>query len=149
MSTLHADSVDTVIKRLETPPIELSPTLLNVLDCVCVMTHARINKNETRRLREIVEIINVTKEGIAMTNTPYIWNASDDQFYFKRNSKIFEKISKRVGIEINELDKEFRRRVHLLYNLYRQKAFSFNEVQDIIHEYYKRPKEILKRFRVE
>ena len=32
VSTMHADSVDTLIKRLETPPIELSPTLLNVLD---------------------------------------------------------------------------------------------------------------------
>ncbi len=40
ISTIHADSVDTVIKRLKTPPIELSPTLLNVLDCVCIMTHA-------------------------------------------------------------------------------------------------------------
>ena len=29
ISTIHADSVDTLIKRLETPPIELSPTLLN------------------------------------------------------------------------------------------------------------------------
>ncbi|HDK42745.1 MAG TPA: hypothetical protein ENG87_05155, partial [Candidatus Pacearchaeota archaeon] len=36
ISTIHADSVDTVIKRLETPPINLSPTLLNVLDCVCI-----------------------------------------------------------------------------------------------------------------
>jgi len=48
ISTIHADSVDTVIKRLKTPPIELSPTLLNVLDCVCIMTHAIVNKQETR-----------------------------------------------------------------------------------------------------
>ena len=58
ISTMHADSVDTVIKRLETPPIELSPTLLNVLDCVCIMTHAVVNNQETRKLREIVEIVN-------------------------------------------------------------------------------------------
>jgi flagellar protein FlaI len=44
IGTIHADSVDTVIKRLETPPIEISPTLLNVLDCVCIMTHAMIGK---------------------------------------------------------------------------------------------------------
>ncbi|HTZ41856.1 MAG TPA: type II/IV secretion system ATPase subunit, partial [Candidatus Omnitrophota bacterium] len=34
MSTIHSDSVESVIRRLETPPIELPPTLLNVLDCV-------------------------------------------------------------------------------------------------------------------
>ena len=64
ISTLHADSVDTVVKRLETPPIELSPTLLNVLDCVCVMTHAIVKKQETRKLKEVVEVVNVNKEGI-------------------------------------------------------------------------------------
>ena len=44
VSTMHADSVETLVKRLETPPIELSPTLLNVLDCVCIMTHAIVKK---------------------------------------------------------------------------------------------------------
>jgi len=146
ISTIHADSVDTVIKRLETPPIELSPTLLNVLDCVCIMTHAIVNKQETRKLKEIVEIINVTSNGIAMTNTPFVWNPSDDQFYFKRNSKILEKIAKRYGLRIEELDLEFRRRVQLIYRLNQNKIFEFNKVQEIINEYVKKPEEILRKF---
>lgn len=149
ISTIHGDSVDTVIKRLETPPIELSPTLLNVLDCVCIMTHAIVNKQETRKLREIVEMINVTPDGIAMTNTPFVWNPSDDQFYFKKNSRIFEKITERYGLRAEELDMEFRKRVHLLYNLYQNKVFKFREFQQVITEYYKRPKEVLKKFGVE
>ncbi len=148
ISTIHADSVDTVIKRLETPPIELSPTLLNVLDCVCVMTHATVNKQETRKLREIVEITNVTSDGVAMTNTPYMWNASDNQFYFKKTSKIFEKISKRYGITLEELDMEFKRRVMLIYKMYEKKVFEFGQVQTLINEYYKKPQEVLKRFDV-
>ena len=146
ISTIHADSVDTVIKRLETPPIELSPTLLNVLDCVCIMTHAIVKKQETRKLKEIVEIINVTNEGIALTNTPYMWNPVNDEFYFKKNSKIFDKIAKRYGINVEELNLEFRQRVQLLYNLYRQKVFGFEKVQDVINQYYKKPKEVLKKF---
>jgi len=149
ISTMHADSVDTVIKRLETPPIELSPTLLNVLDCVCIMTHAVVNNQETRKLREIVEIVNVTSDGVAVTNTPFIWNPADDQFYFKKNSKIFEKISQRHGIKKDELELEFRRRVHLMYKLYQNKIFGFEEVQNIINEYYKKPQEILKKFGVQ
>jgi flagellar protein FlaI len=31
MSTIHADSLDTLIRRLQTPPINLSPTLVNSL----------------------------------------------------------------------------------------------------------------------
>jgi len=149
ISTIHADSVDTVIKRLETPPIELSPTLLNVLDCICIMTHAIVNKQETRKLKEIVEIINVTPDGVALTNTPFVWNASDDQFYFKKSSRIFEKIAKRYGLKTEELDLEFRRRVQLIYKLYQNKIFKFEEVQEVINRYYKKPEEILRKFNVE
>ena len=91
ISTIHAESVETVIKRLETPPIELPPTLMNVLDCVCIMGQAIVNKNETRKIKEIVEIINVEESGVALTNTPFIWNPTDNEFYFKKTSKIFEK----------------------------------------------------------
>jgi archaeal flagellar protein FlaI len=149
ISTIHADSVDTVIKRLETPPIELSPNLLNVLDCVCIMTHAMVKKQETRKLREIVEIVNVTSGGVALTNTPFMWNPSDDQFYFKKNSKIIEKIASRYGKSVEELEIEFRKRVHLIYNMFKQKVFGFKEVQEIITQYYKKPEEVLKKFRVQ
>lgn len=146
IATIHADSVETVIKRLETPPIELSPTLLNVLDSLCIMTHAVVHNQETRKLREIVEIANVTPDGIAMTNTPFMWNSSEDKFYFKRESQLFQKIEDRYGISKEELYTEFRRRAELLYKLYQEKIFRFHEVQDIINEYYKKPKETLQKF---
>jgi archaeal flagellar protein FlaI len=149
ISTIHADSVETVIKRLETPPIELSPSLLNVLDCLCVMTHAIVNKQETRKLREIVEIVNVTPKGEAVTNTPFNWNSREDQFYFKSQSKIFEKISERYGFSQQELTIEFRRRAQLLYKLYQQGIKEFHEVQDIVNEYYKQPENILRKFNIQ
>jgi len=145
-STVHADSVDTLIKRLETPPIELSPTLLNVLDCVAIMTHAVVKKQETRKLREIVEIINVDERGVAITNKLFIWNPVDDKFYFKKNSKIFEKISGRYGVSFQELQEEFRKRSILLTELFKRKINGFNEVQKIVNEYYKNPQEVLNKF---
>jgi archaeal flagellar protein FlaI len=149
IATIHADSVETVIKRLETPPIELSPTLLNVLDSICIMTHAMVNNQETRKLREIVEIINVDPTGVALTNTPFIWNSGEDKFYFKRESRLFQKIAERYGMNKDELYLEFRRRAELLYKMYQKKIFRFHEVQDLINEYYKKPKETLKKFQIQ
>ncbi len=146
ISTLHADSVDTVIKRLETPPINLSPTLLNTLDVVCIMTHAIVNKKETRKLKEIVELINVTSEGTALTNTPYIWNPEDNKFYFKKNSKILEKIAERYGKELSELNLEFQRRTELIFKMMQKRIFGFKEVQEIINRYYKQKEKVLKEF---
>lgn len=149
IATIHADSVETVIKRLETPPIELSPTLLNVLDSLCIMTHAIVNNQETRKLREIVEVVNVDPDGIALTNTPFMWNAQEDRFYFKKESKMFGKITERYGLTREEIFTEFRRRAELLYKLYQQKIFKFDEVQEIINEYYKKPQEVLKKFNIQ
>ena len=146
MSTIHADSVDTVIKRLETPPIELSPTLINTLDCVAIMSHAIVKKKQTRRLGAIVEVINVTPDGIAMTNTPFVWNPADDRFYFKRDSRVFQKIKRRYGLTDEELSMEFTVRTKLIYEMYRRKIFDFTEIQKVINEYYKNPEAVLKQF---
>jgi flagellar protein FlaI len=146
LSTMHAESVDSMMKRLETPPIELSPTLVNTLDCVAIMTHAIVKKKDTRRLREVVEIVDVKKEGSALINTPYVWNPYDDIFYYKRDSKVFEKIALKFGLSSEKLQTEFVLRAKLLYTLYKKKIFGFDQIQQIIREYYKNPERVLSRY---
>jgi len=148
LSTIHADSVDTVIKRLETPPIELSPTLVNTLDAVAVMSHAIVNNQETRRLRSITEIINVDPDGIATTNTPFIWNPADDKFYFKKDSKVFDKICQRHGFSKQQIINEFELRVKLLFEIFNRKIFDFQAIQKEINEYYKNPQAVLKKYNI-
>src|SRR3989338_5302946 len=146
LSTFHADSVDTVIKRLETPPIELSPTLINTLDAVAIMNHVIVKKEHTRRLVSIVEIINVNPDGIAMTNTPFMWNPAEDKFYFKKDSKVFDKIKRRYGLTDEQLQKEFIIRTKILYEMNRKKIYDFYEIQKVINEYYKNPESVMAKF---
>lgn len=146
IGTVHADSVDTLIKRLETPPINLSPTLINILDCVAIMTHAIVKKQETRKLREIVEIVNVDPNGIALTNTPFVWNPQDNSFYFKKDSKVFQKIINKFGTDIESLNRELMVRARLLYEMQKKKIFDFDQNQKIINQYYKNPKAVLDAF---
>ncbi len=146
LSTMHADSVDTLIRRLQTPPINLSPTLINTLDCVVIATHAVIKSQETRRIREIVEIVNINRDGSALINTPFRWDPRTDQFFSKKQSKSFEKISIRTGISLEKLRLEFLARTRLLYALFKKKIFDFDEIQRIINEYYKNPTQVLNRY---
>ena len=146
LSTIHADSVDTLVRRLQTPPIDLPPTLANSLDCVAIATHAVVKKQETRRVREIVEIVNINKDGTALVNTPFIWNPKDDRFYFKLQSKVFEKISIRSGTSVMKLEQEFITRAKLLYELYKRNIFGFHEVARIINDYRKNPVAVLDQF---
>jgi flagellar protein FlaI len=149
ISTIHADSVETVIRRLETPPINLSPTLVNELDAVAIMTHAVVNGKETRKLREVVEVINVNPDGTFQTNTPFIWDPARDKFFFKRESHVFKKIEKRNGISLETLQNDFDQRVKLIYALYSSgKQIDFDSLQKLINDFYKNPKEVLSRFGV-
>ena len=146
ISTMHADSVDTLVRRLETPPISLSPTLINSLDCVAIIAHSIVKKQETRKVREIVEIVNVDKNGTTLVNTPFKWDPAKDIFYSKKQSKVFEKISMRTGKSVEELQQDLILRSKLLYALYKNKVFGFDEVGGIINEYHKNPAEILQRY---
>jgi len=148
LSTMHADSVETLIRRLQTPPIELSPSLVNSLDCVAVVTHATINKRDTRKLREVVEIVRVNNDGTAIVNTPLVWDAGKNAFFFKKQSKVFEKISVKNGLTIEEIYKEFIIRTKLLHEMYKRKVFGFEEVGKVINEYYKNPSIVLNKFGV-
>jgi archaeal flagellar protein FlaI len=146
ISTLHADSVETVIRRLETPPINLSPMLVGSLDAVAIMTHAIVNGKETRRLREISEVVKVNPDGSAITNAPFSWNPAEDKFYHKSEIKLFDKISKKYGIPREKLQKEFEVRSKLLFTLFKQKVVGMDEIQKVIKEYRKSPEVILKRY---
>lgn len=146
ISTLHADSVQAIINRLSTPPISLSPTLINSLDVVAIQTHAIVGGHETRRLREIVEIINVNPDGTFVTNTPFKWNPGDDKYYIYSESKVFDKISIRTGIPRQTLTEEFKRRTRLIYTLYNRKIVNYNEVQRVLSEYTKNPEVVLARY---
>lgn len=149
LSTMHADSVETLIRRLETPPIELSPTLVNSLDCIAIATHALVGQHETRKIREVSEIININKDGTAAINTLLVWDPGKDRFYSSNQSKVFEKISARYGIPIEKLQREFLTRAKLLYKLSRQRVFGFEDIQKVINDYYKNPVAILTKYGIE
>jgi len=148
IGTIHADSVDTVIRRLETPPISLNPALVNELDIVAVMTHAIVNGRETRKVRSVMEIINVKPDGTATTNTPLFWDPGKNTFYYSGVSRVFEKIENKIGISRVDLEREFVLRTKLLYELYKKKFVGFNELQRLVNDYYKNPKTVLSKYGV-
>ncbi len=146
MATMHADDANTVIRRLQTPPINLSPSLVEILDVICLMTFAKLRGEDKRKLAAIQEILSVQENGKAVVNTPFKWNAMNDTFLFKRQSNIFDKIVAKKGIPRNKLDYEFTVRTRLFIELYKRKITEFSQVQKIIHRYYKDPQSVLKEF---
>src|SRR3989344_1879207 len=149
MATMHAENVNTMVKRLETEPINLSGSLIETLSSVVVMSQTRVKGKEARKVNEIQEIIKV-KEGLGgeVLNTVFKWDPRKDVFNFNSNSKVFDNIAIQYGFTKEQVLNEFRIRVKLLKTLYKKRILGFKQVQQIIHEYYKSPETVLQRFNI-
>ncbi len=148
MGTMHANSVDTMIQRLQTPPISLSASLVESMDVVVVMSHGKIRGEEARRINEVDEIIKVQDNGAANFNRPFIWNPTKDIYIFNPDSFVFNKIVTRFGVSSKDLTNEFNFRTQVLINMYNNNITDFKEVRKAINEYYKDPLSVLKKFKI-
>ncbi|MFC1723310.1 type II/IV secretion system ATPase subunit [Nanoarchaeota archaeon] len=145
-STFHAAGVNTLVKRLETPPINLSPSLVESLDIVCVCIHVKDQHRNFRRLKEIDEIQTVEQGlGKASFNAVMKWDPVKDE-HVMSESTIFKKIVTRSGMSLAEVKEEFRKRADLLQALADKEIVHFKDFAKVINDYYKDPDMVLKQF---
>jgi len=146
MGTFHAGSVDTVIKRLTTPPIELAASLVESLDVIIIMVHAKEKGKSARRIREIEEVISVNAETLRVdTFRISEWDPRTDKYSFNPESILLKKIAHNKGIEPQDIYKEIARRKVVIEWMVKKEITDFEEVSKLINEYYKNPEKILKQ----
>ncbi len=150
LSTFHAASVETVIRRLETPPINLPASLIDSLDIVCSVIHIKEQRRNIRRMKDIKEIIEVKQQvGEADTNCLFEWNPVTDQIIHHGNSYLLQQIAKKTGIPAKELEDEMKVRAEILKKMSEQNILNHEEVSLIINQYYKDPESIKSKFGVQ
>lgn len=143
ISTFHAGSIDTVVKRLTTPPIELSPTLLESLNIITVMVHAREKGKSARRIKEIVEVESVDpKTDEVKTNVVFKWNPVADTYEKVNESIILKRIVASRGGKTEDALIEMVRRKKILDWFKAKGIKDFIEITKMINLYYKEPKKI-------
>lgn len=145
MATMHADGVETVVKRLESPPIELPPTLVETLDLVVTMTHAKEKGESDRRVKDVNEIRNIDKDtGEANTNEVFAWIPANDQYTRNEGSDYtLTKISRNKGYELDVIKEEIKTRKKLLQWMHKNGISDWKEVSKLVTRYTRNPNELL------
>ena len=144
ISTFHAGSIDTLIKRLTTPPIELSPTLIESLDEVAIMVHAKEKGKSARRVKEVFEVESVdAKTGEVNTRKIFDWDPVSDNFKKVGESIKVPKIVATLGGNMEQAVEEINRRQKILEWLKEKGIRDYLEVTKQINLYYKEPQKIL------
>ena len=150
MSTMHADSVKSMVNRLENPPINTPRILLTALNFVVIQTHARIGDSIVRRIKQVVELVGFEPEtNELITNTVYEWDPATDTFLYKGHSFLFDEIMEMKNMTHEEMEAEFQRRVDIVNYMTQKNVTDFREIAKIVISYYQDPEETAKRIRNE
>ncbi|HDD45966.1 MAG TPA: secretion system protein E [Candidatus Aenigmarchaeota archaeon] len=147
LGTIHAGSLEDVIKRLETPPINLSPSLVETLDVVIVMTHAKDISESARRVKEVYEIESVDPNtGNAQSIRTFNWLHRTDSFESNINeSYLLKKLSYEKGLTYEQILEEVNTRKSVLEWMSKHNIRNYDEVTKIFNFYSKEP-ETVKRW---
>ncbi len=149
-STMHADSVESMVHRLENPPINCPRVLLTALSFVIIQTFARVNDEEVRRIQEITELVGFEPESDELvTNTVFEWDRKSDSFIYKGHSYNLDIIMEMKNMTQEEINHEFNNRVEIIEYLLEQGDIDYREISKLVTSYYKAPEETLARIRGE
>ena len=149
-STVHADSAQSLIHRLEGKPIEIPRIMLQTLDIVIIQVISRVKNKRARRCKQIIEIIDIdptTKE--ILTNEVFRWDPIEDKFVYSGKSYILERIRAEKDISREGMISEIKNRTMLLDWMNKNNVREFKKVATIIAQYVDNPEEIMKRIRNE
>ncbi len=143
LSTMHSDSVEGVIRRLESEPMNIPRAMLQALDLVAIQRKVRYRGRHIRRAIVVQEIVGtdpVTNELI--TNKLFAWNPKEDTFTFFGRSYTLEEISENTGMSEKDIWDEIERRKTVLRWMVKKRISNYLDVGGLIREYYSNPEEM-------
>ncbi|MDT3435007.1 type II/IV secretion system ATPase subunit [Haloarcula sp. 1CSR25-25] len=135
-STMHADSVQTVINRLENEPINVPRPMVQSLDILCVQVLARSGDERVRRAKTLAEIEGIDQRtGELDYSTTYNWRATEDRFA-ENNSELLDEIRSERGWTQSELLTDLRNRQRFLRYLQSEGISDYRKFTAMVNKYY-------------
>ncbi len=149
MSTIHAESVESVMNRLESEPMRIPKALLAMIDVVTIQVRTEIDGKPTRRTAVVTEVASYDpKKKELFTDNVFTWNPRDDFFEYGGKSRMLEKHMEKTGLSEREIRKELLRRRVVLEWMAKNNIRGYTEVANVIREYYSNPERIYRRARM-
>jgi flagellar protein FlaI len=137
MATIHAGSINELLHRVENEPMNIPRVLFQSLDVVAFQGQVQVHGKRARRVRSIVEILDVEKETKnLLTNNVFQWDPGRDEFNFTGRSFILENISRETGIPMKTLKEELKRKQRFIELMDKKNLTYYKDVSAAISSYY-------------
>jgi len=139
--TLHADSIQSAIKRLQQKPMEIPASYIPLMNCGIVIKRVKdkYSGNFARKAVSVSEISSATN-----LNDVFRWNPKNDYYDDEvSNSLLFQKIAESSGQEMNQILEEYKRRMMVLQWMVESDVHNYNKVAEVISKYYRNSDELM------
>ncbi len=143
LCTMHADSLESAVKRLQQKPMDIPPAYISLMNCALVVK--RVKENSTgQSSRRVITVSEITAANTS--HSAYSWNARSDFFNESLNeSVLLKKISEATGKDFEEILEEHQRRMRILKWMMEQDVRDYKKVSDVVGKYYRDPNSILSK----
>ena len=149
-STIHADSVASIVHRLENPPLNVPRNMLSALDLVSVQVQARIGGQRIRRNKQLVEILDIDpRTNELITNEVFRWHPVTDEITYSGKSFVLEEIMESRGWSESRMREELKMRQEVLEWMRVKKIREYHDVANILIQYYRDPTKIMETVRAD
>ena len=149
MCTMHAESVNSAIHRLEAEPMNIPRSLMTMIDIILIQGRTRIGGKPVRRAFSVTEMVGSDpKTREILTHDIYRWNFGADSFSYLGRSYVLEKIMQKLNLTAQEVQAELQRRKIVLEWMVNNKIRRYTDVAGVIREYYANPARVYQKARV-
>ncbi len=137
LATIHADTLQRLVDRLTTPPINLSAALLENLDVVVFLVRTKAEGRFVRRVNKVYEVAGVNvREKKIIPNKLFEWDPVKDEINLTGKSMVLKKIAEFKGIDYETVFKELQRRALFLEWLSMNRVTDYLEFEKWVQSYY-------------
>jgi flagellar protein FlaI len=143
LCTMHADSLESAIKRLQQKPMDIPPAYISLMNCAIVVKRVKESDStrSSRRATIISEIINASTANVAFS-----WNPRTGDFEETlQDSHIFKRIADSTGLDLTQVLEEHQRRILILKWMIENGIRDYKTVSEIIGRYYRDPESLLQK----
>jgi flagellar protein FlaI len=145
MCTMHAENLDSAVKRLTQKPMEISPAYIPLMNIILSIQRVHLTKNNEKRAYRRVITVNEIAD-YEDYRTSFKWQpATDDYVLDFERSAMLSSIAERQGVVKKDLIDEIGRRRDVLHWMRERNIRSYKDVAAIVAEYYARPKHIYEK----
>lgn len=149
LTTIHAENVQGVLHRLTTKPMNIPQTQVENLNAISIVRRLVVNNVSLRRTISVSEMVGWDREKNDFTiQDIFRWDTEKDIYVKIGRSPLLDRIATQWGYSREEIDQELQMRQTILEYMVKKHLRSYEEVSQLVLDYFSDPQLIYRKAKV-